>query len=60
MAVATIKQRQLHSVETASACGPADAVRPDSVFQAASLSKPVFAYAVPKLVEQGNLHKAIG
>lgn len=54
-AVAVIRQRELQSVTTASGCDPALQVRPDSVFQAASLSKPVFAYAVLKLVQQGHL-----
>lgn len=54
-AVAVIRQRELQSVTTASGCEPALQVRPDSVFQAASLSKPVFAYAVLKLVQQGRL-----
>ncbi|WP_158219669.1 serine hydrolase [Ideonella sp. A 288] len=54
-AVAVIRQRQLHSIETASGCEPALAVQPDRAFQAASLSKPVFAYAVLKLVAQGQL-----
>ncbi|MEO6855118.1 MAG: serine hydrolase domain-containing protein [Rhodoferax sp.] len=54
-AVAVIRQRTLHQVMTASGCDPALDVRADSVFQAASLSKPVFAYAVLKLVEQGRL-----
>ena len=54
-AVAVIRQRELQSVTTASGCDPALQVPPDSVFQAASLSKPVFAYAVLKLVQQGRL-----
>lgn len=54
-ALARIRQGQLLSVTTASGCDEALPVRPDSVFQAASLSKPVFAYAVLKLVQQGRL-----
>lgn len=54
-AMALVRHRELDSVATASGCDAAQQVRPDSVFQAASLSKPVFAYAVLKLVHQGHL-----
>lgn len=54
-AVAVVRQRELQAVTTASGCDPALEVRADSVFQAASLSKPVFAYAVLRLAQQGRL-----
>jgi CubicO group peptidase (beta-lactamase class C family) len=55
VAVAVVKDRKLDVIDTATGCSPALPVSSDSVFQAASLSKPVFAYAVLKLVAQGKL-----
>ncbi len=55
VAVAVIKDRQVHAVDAARGCEPGPALAPDSVFEAASLSKPVFAYAVLKLVQEGKL-----
>ena len=56
LAVAVVKEGEL----TQRFCGFADAaetvpVTEETVFAAASLSKPVFAYAVLKLVDQGAL-----
>lgn len=55
VALAVVKNRKLDRIETAAACGPSRTPQPDAVFQAASLSKPVFAYAVLKLAAQGRL-----
>lgn len=55
VAVAVIKNRQLDTIEYATGCAPALRLNSDSVFQAASLSKPVFAYAVLKLAAQGKM-----
>lgn len=55
VAIAVVKRGKLASTDAASGCVPGTKVDADSVFQAASLSKPVFAYAVLKLVEQGKL-----
>lgn len=55
VAVAVVKNRKLDSIDSASGCQPSLNLKSDSVFQAASLSKPVFAYAVLKLVAQGKL-----
>ena len=57
--VAVTKNRQLDSMDCATACLPASTLNADSVFQAASLSKPVFAYAVLKLVAQGRTTMAV-
>lgn len=54
-AVAVIHDRALHSVEAVQACAGAPQATPHSIFEAASLSKPVFAYAVLKLVQHGRM-----
>lgn len=55
VSMAIIRNRQLDAIDSASGCPPATPLHRDSVFQAASLSKPVFAYAVLKLVAQGKM-----
>jgi CubicO group peptidase (beta-lactamase class C family) len=55
IALAVIRKRKLESIEFASGCAPATMPGPDSTFQAASLSKPVFAYAVLRMAAQGKL-----
>jgi CubicO group peptidase (beta-lactamase class C family) len=55
VALAVIKNHKLDAIASASGCAPQTPLHADSVFQAASLSKPVFAYAVLKLVAQGKM-----
>jgi CubicO group peptidase (beta-lactamase class C family) len=55
VAVAVVRAGKLEQTETASGCSAGSPVTTDSIFQAASLSKPVFAYAVLKLAEQGKI-----
>ena len=54
-AVAFVKAGKLDRVETASGCQKNAPLAPDAIFQAASLSKPVFARAVLKMAEQGKI-----
>lgn len=53
VALAVVRGRELQAVDAVHDC--AARTEPDSVFEAASLSKPVFAYAVLKLVQQGKM-----
>ncbi len=55
VSIAIIKNRKIDTIDDATGCQPALSLNPDSIFQAASLGKPVFAYAVLKLVDQGKL-----
>jgi CubicO group peptidase (beta-lactamase class C family) len=52
---ATVRAGKLSQSGGASGCDQMNPPTEDSVFQAASLSKPVFAYAVLKLAEKGVL-----
>jgi CubicO group peptidase (beta-lactamase class C family) len=55
VAVAVVRGGRLDRTEAASGCDNGANVDPDSVFQAASLSKQIFAYLVLKLAEQGKI-----
>jgi len=55
IAVAVVRNRKLESVNATSDCPPGSTSNPDAIFKAASLGKPVFAYAALQLVNQGKL-----
>lgn len=55
VAIAVVKDRKLDLADSLGGCPSSPDLNSDSIFQAASLSKPVFAYAVLKLVEQGKI-----
>ncbi|MEO7156925.1 MAG: serine hydrolase domain-containing protein [Vicinamibacterales bacterium] len=55
VALAVIRNRALGAVHAASGCQGALEVTAESTFQAASLGKPAFAYAVLQMAEQGEL-----
>ena len=56
VAVATIKSRVVTGTQVAKGCKSAQEPGVQPIFQVASLSKPVFAYAVIKLAQQGRIN----
>ncbi|WP_162009722.1 serine hydrolase domain-containing protein [Methylocystis heyeri] len=55
VAVAVVRAGKVEQTETASACRGLSPIDSNSIFQAASLSKPVFAYVVLKMAQQGKI-----
>ena len=55
VAVATVRRGVLQAVDTVHGCATPAVQAQEKVFEAASLSKPVFAYAVLKLVQRGKM-----
>jgi len=56
VAMAVVRNREILTVDAAQGCATEVPTQRDSIFQAASLSKPIFAYAVLKLVQQGKIN----
>ncbi|KAF1024617.1 MAG: Penicillin-binding protein 4* [Acinetobacter bereziniae] len=55
LAIAVIKNRKIVALDSVNGCAKPSKQDTESIFQAASLSKPVFAYAVMKLVAEKRL-----